>query len=126
MKAVTKKKCMTVEAATGAEFDRLYEEASNTLAERGISPREESDGHLCVHFKWDEVMEIPETAKDRFELKGICYKCRNCPHCEIDNDHRKKRHACDISPYGIVYDDDEACEFFYKGILAGEIKPKEE
>ena len=80
---------------------------------------------FCAYLTYTFEEEIPEDVADRFHQQGIYYHCRNCPHMEPPRDGRCKWCECDITPYGKTHMDSEACEYFYKSLLTGEIKRSE-
>ena len=79
---------------------------------------------MCVHFIYEEVVNVPETIAEEFELQGVHYFCKDCPHLQKGKDKRCKSHGCKYSKYGTVQDFTPACEFFYKQLLQGEIEPE--
>lgn len=77
---------------------------------------------FCAYIIYEYDEAIPEDVADQFHQVGVYYKCRNCPHMEPPQDGRFKWCGCDISPWGRTRMDSEACEYFYKALLTGEIK----
>lgn len=123
MKEITRNKARTVRADNAEEFDRLFNKASAELPSSAELVWDPSP--MCVHFIYTDTEKIPETVKDEYELKGITYCCRNCPYLEKDEDRRKRRHACKYAVYGEVFEDEPACERFYRELNAGLLKPEE-
>ena len=78
-------------------------------------------------LEWTEVDMVPETIRDEFELAGEIYHCIDCPHLDMTNYWKsKKKYPCKYSTYGMTFTTSCACEVFYKGLMRGEIKPREE
>lgn len=80
---------------------------------------------FCAYITYTYEEEIPEDVADQFHQHGVYYHCRNCPHMAPPKDGRYKWCDCDIKPHGRTYMDSEACEYFYKALLTGEIKRSE-
>lgn len=124
MKTVTRKKILTVQANTAEEFDREFNEASESL---GYSVELKWDAApMCVHFIYEETDKIPETCEDEFELQGIKYYCKDCPNMLKGKNRREKSHGCKYAEFGTVKDFTPACEYFYRQVLQGKITPEVE
>lgn len=124
MEKIRKKKILTVQATTADEFDRKFNEASDKLS--GNAELKWDTAPMCVHFIYEEVEEKPETVAEEFELQGIKYYCKDCPHLQKGKNKRLKSHGCEYAEYGTVTDFTPACEFFYKQVLQGKIVPEVE
>ena len=124
MRTIKRKKILTVQATSAEEFDRKFNEASEQLSENAELKWDTAP--MTVHFIYEDVEKIPETVTEEFELQGIHYYCKDCPHLQKGRDKRCKSHGCEYAEYGTVQDFSPACEFFYKQVLQGKIKPEVE
>lgn len=124
MKKIRRKKILTVQGTSAENFDERFNEASESLPE--TAELKWDTAPMCVHFIYEEVISVPETIAEEFELQGVHYFCKDCPHLQKGKDKRCKSHGCKYSKYGTVQDFTPACEFFYKQLLQGEIEPEAE
>lgn len=115
MKIITKQKCRTVQTKNAAEFDEEFNRVSEELP---AGAELVWDGAMCVHFIYKEVQQIPESAKEEFEQRGIKYFCKDCPHFCKSKDGRKRSSGCDLDVTNAV-DYTPACEILYQGLAAG-------
>lgn len=77
---------------------------------------------FCAYITYTFEEDIPEDVREEFHQNGVYYHCRNCPRMEPPQDGRFKMCNCDIHPHGKTHMDREACEWFYKALLTGEIR----
>lgn len=77
---------------------------------------------FCAYVTFEYEERIPEDVREEFHEKGVFYKCRNCPEMKPPKDGRFKWCECDRAPRGRVYMNSDACEWFYRSLLKGEIK----
>ena len=115
MKRIRKKRVKTVQAKTAVEFDDLFNKVSDELTEQAEL---KWDGELCVHFIYDEVVEIPEDAQDEYLLRGDVYCCMHCPHLEQKNGECRCKYS-----RGYFTEYEPACKFFYQQLKDGVIEP---
>ena len=122
MKDITHKRVKIIHATDAATFEAEINKVLEQFPSAEIRLNETLD--KCV-ITYTFTEELPESARDKFAMQGIYYHCRNCPHMEPPQDGRFKWCGCDITPYGRTHMDTEACEYFYKALLTGEIRRSE-
>ena len=123
MKTKTKTIRRIVSEHDPAEYERAFNDMSEKLSR--FSPKIKDvfeDGRFTSIFSYEVTEKIPENAKDRAELEGIRYLCKNCPHMVNDGDRRKKRRPCDAREFGTTFEDCDACNLFYEELLQGKIE----
>lgn len=69
---------------------------------------------------------VMDSVADEFHAEGIHYLCKNCPYLDDPHDKRVMRCGCRYAELGTTHKLHEACEVFYKGLKAGNIKPLED
>ncbi len=113
------KKCVTVQASDPGHFDRAF----NIAAEE--HPDAELKWHegLCVSFIYEERNQTAETVAEEFELQGIKYYCKDCPNMMKGANKRERSHGCKYAEFGTVKDFTPACEYFYRMVMQGKLKP---
>lgn len=124
MRVIARKRVRTVQANDPDEFDKMFNEASDELAEN--VKLQWDTAPMCVHFIYEEPVKIPETVADEFELQGIKYYCKDCPNFQKGKNKRCRSQGCKYAEYGTVADFTPACEWFYKQVLQGKITPEVE
>ena len=129
MKQHTYQQIRVISSNNPADFQEQFNQALTELASK--NPKVEfnmTQGH-CAYIMYQETMQAPETSEDEFALAGISFHCRNCPKYEwpltkSGNINRiQKKGDCPIAKYGFTSRDANACEYLYKGILNGSLKP---
>lgn len=123
MRTLIRKRSRTVQAKSAEEFDREFNRISEELSEDAELVWDTAP--MCVHFIYEEHTKVAESAADQFALHGLKMKCRNCPHLEKPEDGRVKKCFCPFAFANTTREDQDACEEFYREVLAGEIKAKE-
>ena len=117
MKEIIKKKVRTVQAKNPAEFDRLFNETSDSMPSTAELVW---DGNMCVHFLYDETVQIPQTVREEFEVAGDIHFCKECHYLEDDGDKRKKRFRCKYAEHLLTCKDSPACDVYYRELMNGE------
>ena len=127
MKYRTGKKVRVVTASTGEEFERhLNEVLTEINAERRsmeIVYNTNVSGH-CAYITYDHTENVPETPKEEYELRGERYFCKECPHYVPSMDGRTTRSMCPWLNERVAASSD-CCEWFYRALMKGEVKPIE-
>lgn len=116
-----------VTASGGDEFEKKLNATLEDLARRGKKVEITFNltvGH-CAYVKFDEIHKTPETIADEYELRGERYTCRECPHYVPSMDGRTKYSRCTIMDERTTAKSD-ACEWFYKRLAKGELRPVED
>lgn len=114
MKHIKKSQMLFVEGQTGEDFQRNYNSAMDNFAEQGINVDEKliSLEQRTAVILYTQTVEIAETLKDRYALKGIFPVCRDCPYYEAVTDYTG---VCpflrvDKRGSGNHYADDDICD----------------
>lgn len=110
---------------TPEEFEKLYNDKMTLLSE--YNPKatiDLSDGFKAV-IQYETVKEEIETIKDKYNLEGIRYFCRECPLHDIEKDSRRKWVSCRYSETNETHLDHECCEYFYEQLKLGLVRPGE-
>lgn len=76
-----KSQMLFIEGQTGQDLADQYNAAMATLAERQATVTEKiiDSGKLSAIILYDVTEKIPQSLKDRLELKGIRLTCSECP-----------------------------------------------
>lgn len=112
MKERRKKRVLTVSAKDFTDFDRLYNETSDKLAQ--YDPETKDIDALTTRFYYTETENVSESLEDDFSDHHIKCTCADCPFLQIGNDRRRKWFPCQYSSYGEACIDSPACEVFYQ------------
>ena len=124
MKNYDIKQVKVIHEETAEEFEAKL----NAALEEVEDPKAEIEFNhakgFCAYVTYTVGKHKVEGIRDKFCLEGVRYTCEECPYCEIPDDRRVKWCYCDMQPTGRTRKDSEACEFFYRSIAQGEIKPE--
>lgn len=122
MKKIEKKHRKVIETQSGIEYERLFAEAMDELANYSpiVIDKLNHEGH-CSYIEWTEVMEVPEDIRDEYHQRGEFFKCGQCPFFEQNPDGRIKYFRCEKVGHR-VYKPDCACLYLYQRVAEGEIK----
>ena len=118
----TKEKHKTIQTRDPVEFDDLLEKILEEIQDHHPETTrffDASIGH-CAYIKWEEVHRIPEDAADRAQLKGIEYRCIECPYFVISQDKRVKHSECEKGRSTRA--DARACAKLYEMIEEGKVE----
>lgn len=118
MKIITRKKSKTIHASTPDAFDRKFQQASETITENVELVWDAAP--MTVHFIYDEVVKIPETLAEKFELDGLQYYCKDCPNFVKGKNRKYKGQGCTLVDGRVDFS--PACELFYRELMDGKIK----
>ena len=125
MKQKSEKIRRIVSSKDPEEYERAFNEMAKKLAGEGPEIQDVfENGQFTTVFTYTKTEKIPETAKERFELEGQTFLCRNCPYLEQGKDKRRKQWGCPYSFTGYARSDQEACNVFYTDLVQGKIQPK--
>lgn len=123
MKTSTYKQIKVITANSGQDFEQQFNDTMKEHAKE--SPEVVFQKPFIAYITWTASRDVPENVTDEFHLKGIRYKCSECPYLEVGNDKRRKTWPCRYAEYGESCFDTECCELFYKRLMQGSITPKE-
>lgn len=119
MKTEIIKRCRTVQSDSPEKFDKAFDK---TAEEHPDAELKWHDG-LCVSFIYEERKQVAETVAEEFELQGIVYYCKDCPNMMKGSNKRERSHGCKYAEFGTVKDFTPACEYFYRMVMQGKLKP---
>lgn len=80
-------------------------------------------GH-CIYIYYDRLVEMPSTAEERYEAKGMKYFCIDCPHYRKSDDKRVIYTICGYGRHRTAAKNC-ACAEFYEMMERGEIEVEE-
>ena len=127
MRERTVKQIKVISCHDPTEFQELFNEAQRELASKHpVVEFNMAMGH-CAYITYDEKICVPENAEDEFYQMGLSYKCRNCPKfnwpmTQTGSINRIKKEG-DCMLKASTRRDNPACEYLYKSILTGDLKP---
>ena len=82
---------------------------------------------LTAYISYTEAVKIPEDVYDEYELKGVKFRCEDCPMFEPilkedgTEDKRVRYGNCEFSKYGRTMKDAEACDQLFTMIQNGRV-----
>ena len=82
---------------------------------------------LTAYISYTETVRIPEDTSDEYELKGVSFRCEDCPMFdpilkEDGTEDRRVRYGnCELSKYGRTMRDSRACEQLFTMIQNGRV-----
>ena len=117
-----------IEADDAATFQSELNKALAELAD--LDPEIDTDvrAGFRAFIRYEKSEDIPETLAEQFNVRGISYKCKDCPECSFirtrtgEIDARQSRGICPHTEYGHCFLDAEACELFYSKLIEEGIK----
>ena len=114
MKHVRQFRQETVKEEDPVIFDKKVNEVYARAQEGGKDPVVDfiAGLGLCASIRYFVNQDIPEDAKDEFELRGEKHFCSECPYFELPKDRRVKYVRCgkDHATTATL----EACVIFYE------------
>ena len=82
---------------------------------------------LTAYISYTETVRIPEDTSDEYELKGVSFRCEDCPMFDPilkeggTEDRRVRYGNCELSKYGRTMRDSRACEQLFTMIQNGRV-----
>lgn len=82
---------------------------------------------LFARISYTISKSIPENARDEYELKGVIYKCEDCPMFspivkkDGTEDRRLTYGECEHCEMGRTYKDNPACDYLFTMIRNGRV-----
>ena len=123
MKFTLKPRIKAIEADSAEEFERQFNSFMDDYGCYGDYTIEISNGKFFAVIQYKEEIQTPETLAEEYELRGEVFYCRDCPECIDPMLGNQKRCDCKYAEYGFTRKDNHACEWFYKQLSQGKIKP---
>lgn len=131
MKTLSYERTLGVESNTIEQFNQECDAIAQRLADADIKFERlwnMNRGQHCCYFIYLETKRIPETAEDRFILKGEEKYCGDCPFFVFkDETLGKCEHPSVIvkTRSGLLTASKKACNRLYEGLERGEIEVDE-
>lgn len=126
MKYAKKQSTKVIHSATAEQFQSELNKALEEVSEMGCKYELMFNNNqgFCAYIVYSAERLVPETASDRFHLKGETYRCGECPNFVKSKDGRVKYTTC---MHGTMYckADHDACDYFYEKLEKGEIQIEE-
>lgn len=118
----SKHRIKVVASTDPRKFEREYNAVADEVDEYGpdITVKIEG-GNFYACFTYEVTKQIPETIADEFEAAGVHHTCGECPYLEKGDDKRRKVWPCRYAEYGVVSQDEPACEVMLKKLMQGKI-----
>ncbi len=127
MKYINRKQSLIITGSTASDFQDKLNEALAEIAEKGYKHDIQFNMSygLCAYILYEERKEVPESIADEYELKGMTFKCYECPMFRPSEDKRVKYTTCG---HGVrkVGHSDPCCDWFYEQLEGGALELNEE
>lgn len=107
-----------LDAETANEMNQQYEETIRSVGQfhpKGDVFFQDGKWHAVIRYECEE--KEAETRADEYKLKGIEFRCGDCPFFVLANDKRIKYSLCKKGKK-VCYSE-RACEFLYEQIEKG-------
>lgn len=124
MKCKSVQQFAIVQADSAPSFEEQLNARVMELSDK--NPVVKFDG-LTAYISYNETVKIPEDIGDEYELKGVVFRCEDCP-CfspilkeDGTEDRRVKYGDCEFSKFGRTMKDDRACEHLFTMIANGRV-----
>lgn len=124
MKAKSFQQFAIVRSDSASAFEEELNARIRELSEK--NPVVKFDG-LTAYISYTETVRIPEDTFDEYELKGVTFRCEDCPMFEPilkedgTEDKRVRYGNCEIAKFGRVMKDSQACEQLFTMIQNGRV-----
>lgn len=105
------------------EFEDKFNETMRLLADNHPEVTLDLTNGMKAVILYTLSEETIETIGDQFRAEGIRHTCRECPLHDYEADSRRKWVSCRYSELGETHLDHECCEYFYKMLKIGQIRP---
>ena len=107
------------------EFQEQFNEQMTLLSDNNPQVTLDISNGFRAVIQYEVEEQAVETVKDEFHLEGIRHICRECPFHDIETDSRRKWVTCRYSESGETHLDHECCNYFYKQLKLGQVRPGE-
>ena len=124
MKAQSYQQFAIVREDSAPAFEEKLNARIRELSDK--SPKVNFDG-LTAYISYTETVRIPESQADEYALKGVCFRCENCPEfipivkADGTEDKRLSYGECQHAEFGRTYKNNAACDVLFKLIRDGRI-----
>lgn len=121
MKKESSTRYIGLDANNARELGEMLTEASAKYREYNPQVIWNLSNGCSAFLVFEEVVRIPETIREEYEIRGEVYTCGDCPFKEPQTDGRNPHlWKCLRRPRG-TDDDIKACEHFYRMLDEGRI-----
>lgn len=107
------------------QFEKEFNERMSLLSENNPKVTIDISNGFRAVIQYEVEERAVETVKDEFNLEGIRHICRECPFHDLEMDSRRKWVTCRYSENGETHLDHECCNYFYKQLKLGQVRPGE-
>lgn len=125
MKTKTTYLIAAIAADEPAEFEKQFNEKMALLSDNSPEPTIDISNGFRAVIKYKVTEQIVTSIKDEYNLEGIRHICAECPLHDVETDSRRKWVTCEYSDFGETHLERECCEYFYKQMKIGRVKPGE-
>lgn len=129
MQINTIQKVAVIRDADAGLFEEKLNETLELLAENNpeLLPENifQEDGVLTAVIRYTATISSSPTIRDEYHLEGIRHICAECPLHDIEVDSRRKWVTCSYAELGETHLQHECCDYFYKQLKLGLLKPGE-
>lgn len=125
MKGKSVQQFAIVRADTATDFEEQLNARIMELS--SYHPEVKFDG-LTAYISYKMTTYVPETEAEANQLKGIDFRCVDCPMFdEIRNergepDRRYRYGNCEVAERGRTYKDSQACSYLFELIRSGRVE----
>lgn len=125
MKRKEIRKQKTIISMTPEEWDTMVNEALESLPEvdghpATIERTRTVDGGFQAVIDYVEVCMVPETIRDEYNLRGIRFRCEDCPHLQRERSPRFRWLTCELGMKDTTKESAEACGWYYEQVAKAE------
>lgn len=123
MKYIHRKQSLIITGGSAAEFQDNLNGALSDIARKGYKHDIQFNMSmgLCAYILYEERYSVAETVADEYELKGITYRCFECPMFRPSDDKRVKYTTCANGVHRTCHND-PCCDWLYEQLEKGAIK----
>ena len=120
-------KVKIIHANSAEEFEESLNRYLSQLAEAKVKYNLSFNNSLgfCAYLIYTEVVDIPESISEEYELRGERRYCTECICCRIPDDRRIKNYQCSHT-HSRVSKYSPCCDYFYEMLERGETLEREE
>lgn len=125
MKTKTTYLIAAIAADDPQEFEQQFNEKMSLLSDNDPEPTIDISNGFRAVIKYRVKEDVITSIKDEYHLEGIRHICAECPLHDLETDSRRKWVTCQYSDFGETHLDHECCDYFYKQMKIGNVRPGE-
>lgn len=119
MKRVRYEQIRIITGSTVSEYNEALNDALRELRDKEPRVDFHPNNPMFAYVRYEVTEKVAESLADEYELKGIRFRCIDCPLIKGRDDARRRRYWC---KYNDCIDiNSRACEEFYRRLARGEI-----